>query len=76
MTKEVYMCQIYDKLYSKYNKSVISKSELAEEFGVSVRTIDRRIKEKNIVQPLDLSDDKRLEWSLRDIAIYLGDNKE
>ncbi|MFA6188775.1 MAG: HTH domain-containing protein [Sulfuricurvum sp.] len=70
------MCQIYDKLYSKYNKSVISKSELAEEFGVSVRTIDRRIKEKNIVQPLDLSDDKRLEWSLRDIAIYLGDNKE
>lgn len=76
MTKEVYMCQIYDKLYSKYNKSVISKSELAEEFGVSVRTIDRRIKEKNIVQPLDLSDDKRLEWSLRDVAIYLGDNKE
>ncbi len=70
------MCQIYDKLYSKYNKSVISKSELAEEFGVSVRTIDRRIKEKNIVQPLDLSDDKRLEWSLRDIAVYLGDNKE
>ncbi len=70
------MCQIYDKLYSKYNKSVISKSELAEEFGVSVRTIDRRIKERNILQPLDLSDDKRLEWSLRDIAIYLGDNKE
>lgn len=67
------MCLIYDKLYSKYNKSVISRTELAEEFGVSVRTIDRRVKEGRIAKPLDLGDDKRLEWSLRDIAIYLGD---
>lgn len=71
--KECYMSSIYDKLYNKYNKSVISRIELAEEFGVSVRTIDRRVKEGRIAKPLDLDEDKRLEWSLKDIAIYLGD---
>lgn len=67
------MSHIYDKLYTKYNKSVLSKSEVADEFGVSVRTIDRRVKEGRMAKPLDFGEDKRLEWSIKDIAIYLGD---
>lgn len=64
---------IYDKLYSKYNKSVLSRSEVAEEFGVSIRTIERRIKQGKMAKPLNSTDDKRYEWSLKDIAVYLGD---
>lgn len=64
---------VYDNLYRKYNKSVLSKAEVAEEFGVSGRTLDRRLKGGKMVKPLDNGDDRRLEWSLKDIANYLGD---
>lgn len=64
---------IYDKLYSKYNKSVLSKAEVAIEFGVSARTIDRRVKQGKMVKPLNSIDDKRYEWSLKEIAVFLGD---
>lgn len=67
---------IYDKLYSKYNKSVLSKTEVATEFGVSVRTIERRIKEGKMAKPLNSMNNKRYEWSLRDIAIFLGDRDQ
>lgn len=39
------MAIVYDNLYRKYNKSVLQKAEVAEELGVSLRTIDRRLKE-------------------------------
>lgn len=67
---------VYDNLYKKYNKSVLSKTEVAEEFGVSSRTLDRRLKEGKMVKPLDNGDDRRFEWSLKDIANYLGDQHE
>lgn len=67
---------IYDKLYSKYNKSVLSKSEVATEFGISVRTIERRTKQGKMAKPLNSADDKRYEWSLIDIAIFLGDKDQ
>lgn len=67
---------IYDKLYSKYNKSILSKAEVATEFGVSIRTIERRIKQGKMAKPLNSIDDKRLEWSLKDIAIFLGDKDQ
>lgn len=67
------MSLIYDKLYTKYNKSVLSKSEVAEEFGVSVRTIERRIKQGKMAKPLNSVNEKRLEWSVKEIALFLGD---
>lgn len=66
---------VYDKLYKKYNKSVLQKSEVAEELGVSLRTIDRRLKEGKMVKPIE-SGERRLEWFLKDIATYLGDKDE
>lgn len=67
---------VYDKLYKKYNKSVLQKAEVAEELGVSVRTIDRRLKERKLPSPIDNGGDRRLEWRLKDIATYLGDKDE
>lgn len=76
LTTGVNMGLIYDKLYSKYNKSILSKAEVATEFGVSVRTIERRIKQGKMAKQLNSIDDKRLEWSLKDIAIFLGDKDQ
>lgn len=70
------MGKVYDNLYRKYNKSVLSKTEVAEEFGISSRTLDRRLNEGKMIKPLDNGDDRRLEWYLKDIANYLGDKDE
>lgn len=64
---------VYDKLYKKYNKSILQKAEVAEELGVSLRTIDRRLKEGKMLKPIE-NGDRRLEWILKDLAKYLGDS--
>ena len=69
------MATVYDNLYKKYNKSVLQKAEVAEELGVSSRTINRRLKEGKMVKPIE-SGERRLEWRLKDIAAYLGDKDE
>lgn len=66
---------VYDKLYKKYNKSILIKAEVAEEMGVSQRSINRRLKEGKMVKPIE-SGERRLEWSLKDIATYLGDKHD
>lgn len=69
------MAIVYDNLYRKYNKSVLQKAEVAEELGVSLRTIDRRLKEGKMVKPIE-SGERRLEWFLKDIAKFLGDTDQ
>lgn len=66
---------VYDKLYIKYNKSILIKAEVAEEMGVSPRSINRRLREGKMVKPIE-SGERRLEWFLKDIAKYLGDTDD
>ncbi|WP_151950319.1 helix-turn-helix domain-containing protein [Aliarcobacter butzleri] len=37
---------IFITLYRKYNKMMLSKKEVANELGISLRTLNRRIEEK------------------------------
>lgn len=67
---------VYDKLYRKYNKSILIKAEVAEELGINPRTLDRRLKDGKMVKPINGGDDQRLEWLLKDIATFLGDKDE
>lgn len=39
------MSEIFNTLKDRYNKSTLTKKELANELNLSVQTIDRRIKE-------------------------------
>lgn len=66
------MAIVYDNLYRKYNKSVLQKAEVAEELGVSARTINRRLREGKMISPIN-NGERRLEWALKDIAKFLGD---
>lgn len=38
---------IFITLYQKYNKMMLSKKEVANELGISLRTLNRRIEEKS-----------------------------
>lgn len=66
---------VYDKLYKKYNKSILIKVEVAEEMGVSPRSINRRLKEGKMINPIN-NGERRLEWALKDIAKFLGDTDQ
>ncbi|OCL99559.1 hypothetical protein AAX29_00600 [Aliarcobacter thereius] len=37
---------IFITLYQKYNKMMLSKKEVANELGISLRTLNRRMEEK------------------------------
>jgi len=38
----------FNILYTKYNKTTMTRKEVAEELGISTRTIDRMIKENDL----------------------------
>ncbi|MDD3596170.1 hypothetical protein [Sulfuricurvum sp.] len=64
---------VYDKLYQKYNCSILNTAEVASELNISTQTLKRRVKEKKMVVPLEIRTGRSLQWSLIDIAKYLGD---
>lgn len=64
---------IYDKLYQKYNRSVLNTAEVADELNISAQSLKRRIKEKKVVAPLESRAGRSFQWSLIDLAKYLGD---
>lgn len=64
---------VYDKLYQKYNRSILNTAEVAIELNISTQTLKRRVKEKKMVSPLEIRTGRSLQWSLIDIAKYLGD---
>lgn len=64
---------IYTTLYQKYNKSVLNAAEVAEELGITVATLKRRIKAKKVITPLVAGTGSPLQFNLCDIAKFLGD---
>ncbi|WP_294896313.1 MULTISPECIES: hypothetical protein [Sulfuricurvum] len=67
---------VYNKLYQKYNCSVLNTAEVAAELNISTQTLKRRVKEGKMVTPLETRVGRSLQWSLIDIAKYLGDKDE
>lgn len=69
------MGKVFVELYKRYQKNVFKAPEVAGELGITVQTLRRRCKAGKMIKPID---DKayRLEWFLKDIATYLGDQDE
>lgn len=64
---------IYDKLYKKYNKSVLTTAEVAEELGATTVSVKKWAKNGKLIPPLQTRVGRSLQWSLKDLAIFLGD---
>ena len=67
-----YILQI---LIEKYNKVTLTKSEVAEELGLSLRTIDNIIKDAIILpMPLKIGNSKNspIRFNIADIAEFIA----
>ncbi len=59
----------FEILYTKYNKIILSKEEVAAELGISVRTLTRRLFED---EPSPYRKDRHtLQFPLKGFAAYL-----
>ncbi len=59
-----------ERLYSKYNKSILSKSEIAHELGISIKTVNYRMAEKKDI-PNYFKDGKFVKFAIESVAEYL-----
>lgn len=66
---------IYDKLYKKYNKSLLSTGEVAQELGVTTESVKRWVKNGKLIKPMDKKIGRSRVWSLKDFSIFLGDKE-
>lgn len=72
--KDYTMQPMFDKLYQKYNKSLLNKREIAQEFGISQGNINRYLASNdftNIPKPFNHKPNKPVFWRLIDVAKYL-----
>lgn len=68
--------QVLEILMNKYDKATLTKKEVAEELGLSLRTIDSMIKDGCILpRPLKLGKSKKsaIRFNIIDIAEYITD---
>lgn len=68
--------QILEILMKKYNKTTLTKKEVAKELGLSLRTIDSMMKDGHILpSPLKLGSSKTssVRFNIVDVAILLAD---
>lgn len=61
---------IFITLYQKYNKMMLSKKEVANELGISLRTLNRRIEEKSAL-PSYSKNGGLILFSLENLAKYI-----
>lgn len=69
------MGTVFKELYKRYQKNVLTASEVAAELGITVQTLRRRCKVEKMIKPID-ENAYRPEWLLKDIAKYLGDTDD
>lgn len=65
---------ILDVLIKKYNKATLTKSEVAEELGLSLRTIDSMLKTEVVLpKPLKIGASKNapVRFNIVDIAEFI-----
>lgn len=65
---------ILEVLTKKYNKATLTKNEVAEELGLSLRTIDSMLKTELILpKPLKIGDSKNapVRFNIVDIAEFI-----
>lgn len=65
---------IYDNLYKKYNKSVLTTAEVASELGATTESVKKWAKNGKLIPPLPTKVGRSLQWSLKDFAKFLGDS--
>ncbi len=72
------MNQILNYLTTKYRRLTITKTELSEELGVSLSTIDKMIAKKNVLpKPIKFGRSKNatIRFNIVDIAKYIQQEK-
>ena len=70
---------ILEVLIKKYNKATLTKNEVAQELGLSLRTIDNMIQKKMVLpKPLKIGDSKNapVRFNIVEIAKYIADALE
>ena len=60
-----------DKLEEKYQALLLSKKQTANEMGISVRTLEYRLK-KGINTPTPLNKSGKVQFPIKEVAKYLA----